>query len=1035
MAESLTDKIKLSKRDTGDLNWGQGANANLDAIDAHAQQATLRPPRTLLATLGSGAVGANLLGSTSYFYKVTAVNAAGETTEGKIPATVEAQVSQPSTPLPVILQWELVQGATGYKIYKATASGQEKFLASVSGQATSSYTDDGNTATSAVDVPAANTARVSVSKIVAGANVTVSPADGTGEVTINASGGTPPDASTTVKGVTKLSAAPAVATDPIAVGDNDPRNSDARTPMGAAGGDLSGTYPNPTVADVDGASGTLASKQKVEVQKAGVVQGTQPAVNLIEGAGIALSVADDSGSGRINVTIAASGGGGGYATVVVAAPTGVASTDTANIQAAIDGLPAGGGTVVLREGSYAINAQIILPTGKPVAVIGQGRATKLVDVSGGPFLFGIFKGPASGNMDGILLADFMLASPNTGQGVMDLQPTGTQVFENIKIHRVHGDRASRWLHVNAASGTIVRNVEVVACESHLSSAFVFMQDNAGMLERFTIRDNKTFNDINHAGEKLAIRGFKHVIEGNQFHVEAGSIGGGTVGINGNTENCVIQGNYVRYAGFLAFRTGAPSTAVFRRNVVADNVNDNPDPLIQKSINLTGKGEVSNNTFVGNNLGLAVDLPGASPSGNNIFAANKSGTVTAASSDIVATNFVTGVRKLGEASPLAGDVKLEAGASIGLTQDGANNKVNIAYVGPQGYATVIVAAPTLNAATDTANIQTALDALSSVSGSAGGGLVILREGDYVVNQIIIRRDGTKLIGSGPGWSGNSQIKSGSRIRGNSQANDLVRVEADQVMVENVTFVGFHVADGFSMMVAGQDITAKGQDLNLKNCAFTDIRSPHIAGLRASGIHRLRVWDCLFFMNESVQQTVARTPIAIKIGQAAGGASLNIDVARCHFRHEYLIPGVGGSILAKDIEMTRVLGARIEGCQSLVGSASAGLTFIFLELKQDSGQGKIVTLQGNSLRRHNNFIKQTGAFVKVAVNGNVYGDHQGADPVIDLAGGNTGWALVGNVLEGSPGINLQASADNNVVVGNVANVTNGGTGNQVANNVAP
>jgi hypothetical protein len=159
MAETFTDRLKLSKRDTGDLNWGQGANANLEAIDAHVQQALLRPPRTLLATLGNGAVGADLLGNTVYFYKVTAINAAGETTEGKIPVILEAQVTEPLIPLPIIIQWEPVKGATGYKVYKATTSGQEKLLASVSGESTSTFTDNGNTASNpAIAVPTTNTA-------------------------------------------------------------------------------------------------------------------------------------------------------------------------------------------------------------------------------------------------------------------------------------------------------------------------------------------------------------------------------------------------------------------------------------------------------------------------------------------------------------------------------------------------------------------------------------------------------------------------------------------------------------------------------------------------------------------------------------------------------------------------------------------------------------------------------------------------------------------------------------------------------------
>lgn len=342
MAETFTNKLKLTKRDTGDLNWGQGHNANLDLVDAHAQQGSLRPPRALLATLGSGGVGAELLGNTIYFYKVTAINAAGETTENKIPATLEAQVSQPVTPLPVILQWETVKGATGYRIYKSILTGQEKFLVEVTGESTINYTDTGNMATNnLISVPADNTARTSVKKIIAGSGINVSPSDGTGDVTVSTAGG---------GGVTSLKK----------TGEATSLTGDVSLEQGA-GMQLTQDDPNDKI--------VIANAGVTGLRKEGEASPLVGDVKLEAGANITLT--QDGPNNKI-VVAAAGGGASGYATQVVAAPTGVAATDTSNIQNALNTAgTAGGGIVQLREGTYVINNTLTLPN--KVTLQGQGR--------------------------------------------------------------------------------------------------------------------------------------------------------------------------------------------------------------------------------------------------------------------------------------------------------------------------------------------------------------------------------------------------------------------------------------------------------------------------------------------------------------------------------------------------------------------------------------------------------------------------------------------------------------------------------------
>lgn len=91
--------------------------------------------------------------------------------------------------------------------------------------------------------------------------------------------GSVPLASDTTIGITKISVAPVLAADPIAVGDNDPRNANARAPTGAAGGALTGSYPNPPLAAVIAPTGPVGDSTHVAtvtVNAAGQVTSLTP---------------------------------------------------------------------------------------------------------------------------------------------------------------------------------------------------------------------------------------------------------------------------------------------------------------------------------------------------------------------------------------------------------------------------------------------------------------------------------------------------------------------------------------------------------------------------------------------------------------------------------------------------------------------------------------------------------------------------------------------------------------------------------------
>lgn len=99
---------------------------------------------------------------------------------------------------------------------------------------------------------------------------------------------------------------------------DDSRLSDDRDPTAHNSDHQNGGVDEISVA---GLSGELADKQKLEVQKAGAVIGTRPEINFIEGNNTTLTVADNAGEGRIDVTIAATSDAAGVDITVLAGET------------------------------------------------------------------------------------------------------------------------------------------------------------------------------------------------------------------------------------------------------------------------------------------------------------------------------------------------------------------------------------------------------------------------------------------------------------------------------------------------------------------------------------------------------------------------------------------------------------------------------------------------------------------------------------------------------------------------------------------
>jgi hypothetical protein len=115
----------------------------------HMEQQLHAPQFSRSATVSAGCQ----LPAGNYFYKLTSLNSAGETTAGTPPLKVRV----PAAGGCIKIYWSAISGAAGYRIYRGVSESQLRRLAAVGGTRTN-FEDDGTLVPEDTAPPAANTA-------------------------------------------------------------------------------------------------------------------------------------------------------------------------------------------------------------------------------------------------------------------------------------------------------------------------------------------------------------------------------------------------------------------------------------------------------------------------------------------------------------------------------------------------------------------------------------------------------------------------------------------------------------------------------------------------------------------------------------------------------------------------------------------------------------------------------------------------------------------------------------------------------------
>lgn len=448
----------------------------------------------------------------------------------------------------------------------------------------------------------------------------------------------------------------------------------------------------------------LGGSDGVSVESQGIAVPNGPFTTLnFTGAGV---TASDAGGQQADITIPGGGGGGGliyYTTVVGNSLQGDTALEvdflddgTGNgITAALAALPAAGGTILIRKGTYTLAAALTLNRSN-VRLIGEGAGSTIIIGPTGANLMNIGDGitlRSNIQIEGITFSDGDATTPVNG----GLVANGVADFTVAKCEFIGAASPLGWVGLAIADSGALGGEGHIITENYFSGGFGVLVAPASMtglmaingVSRVNISDN-VFDGDGAAAYLGVNNGVDNVtIIGNSW---TGN-GGFCIDIVGSATNMMVSGNVMAKNDGAFFRASAAVADTIENLTITGNhieANGNTTQLI----NIDGSGAVIENvTITGNGLvggsgGVRLDnVTNATVTGNSIVDASGTGVdlVSPSTTAVVEGNSIvdcgTGI-SVATGNNLIQDNSID-GTGTGITVSGSDNII----IGNRGESTL------------------------------------------------------------------------------------------------------------------------------------------------------------------------------------------------------------------------------------------------------------------------------------------------------------------------------------------------------------